>query len=84
MTELLYLKDHCLHEFDGRFARVEGDYVTLDKAAFYPTGGRQPNDIGIIRWDSGEAQAVDVSKKSGTALHRVKGSVPHKRSLFTA
>lgn len=81
MTELLYLRDHYLHEFDARVEIVEADLVTLDKTAFYPTGGGQPNDTGTLTWDGGQAQVIDVSKKTGSALHRVKGQFPVKDAV---
>jgi misacylated tRNA(Ala) deacylase len=76
MTELLYLRDHYLREFDANVANVESDLIELDKTAFYPTGGGQPNDSGIIRWNGGESKVVDVSKKTGAVLHKIEGSAP--------
>ena len=76
MTELLYLKDHYLREFDARVANLETDSFTFDKTAFYPTGGGQPNDTGVIRWDNGESKVVDVSKKTGNVLHKLDGQRP--------
>jgi len=76
VTELLYLKDHYLREFDAQVAKTEADVVVLDGTAFYPTGGGQPNDTGYIRWSGGEAKVVDVSKKTGTVLHKLKGAPP--------
>lgn len=81
MTELLYLRDHYLREFDARVEIVEGDLVSLDKTVFYPTGGGQPNDTGTLTWNGGQAQVIDVSKKTGSALHRVKGPFPVKDAI---
>jgi len=76
MTELLYLKDHYLREFDAQVVRSDADSLALDKTAFYPTGGGQPNDLGKITWHGGEADVLDVSKKTGTVLHKLKGPLP--------
>lgn len=76
MTELLYLRDHYMREFDAQVVKVDGDSIGLDKTAFYPTGGGQPNDLGKINWNGEAADVVDVSKKTGTALHRLKGAIP--------
>ncbi len=81
MTELLYLKDHYLREFDAKVTNVETDLITLDKTLFYPTGGGQPNDTGTVRWDSGESKVVDVSKKTGTVLHKVDGLAPPQGAI---
>jgi misacylated tRNA(Ala) deacylase len=76
VTELLYLKDHYLREFDASVADLETDSVTFDKTAFYPTGGGQQNDTGVIRWDNCECKVVDVSKKAGNVLHKLEGQKP--------
>jgi misacylated tRNA(Ala) deacylase len=76
MTELLYLRDHYLREFDASVTSVQNDLIGLDKTAFYPTGGGQPNDTGIIRWEGSESKVVDVSKKTGAVLHKIEGSTP--------
>jgi len=76
MTELLYLKDHYLHEFDATVTQVQTNLVTLDKTAFYPTGGGQPNDTGTLRWNHDETKVVDVSKKEGSVLHKLEGAPP--------
>lgn len=53
MTELLYLKDSYQTEFlatitDQWLDPKKGYVVTLDRTAFYPTGGGQPHDIGTL------------------------------------
>ena len=80
MTELLYLRDHYLREFEAQVVSVSGDSIALDRTAFYPTGGGQPNDIGKISWNEGEAQVVDVSKKTGIVLHKLKETMPQSGS----
>ena len=76
MTELLYLRDHYMREFEAQVEKVETDLITLNRTAFYPTGGGQPNDLGKFSWDGGEAQVTDVSKKAGIVMHKVKGAMP--------
>jgi misacylated tRNA(Ala) deacylase len=75
-TELLFLRDAYLAEFEATVAAVEDDRVALDRTAFYPTGGGQPHDTGDLRWDGGEARVVDVRKDGGSAWHRLEGGVP--------
>ena len=48
MTELLYQTDSYLREFDATVTVVEGNAVALDRTAFYPGGGGQPNDVGTL------------------------------------
>ncbi len=50
MTEELFLLDSYLKEFDGEIIDIknEGLHIYLDKTAFFPGGGGQPNDEGEI------------------------------------
>ena len=58
MTDLLFLRDAYLGEFDAIVTAVDGAEVSLDRTAFYPTGGGQPHDTGAL----GEARVVNVRK----------------------
>ncbi len=77
-TERLYYHDSRLLEFDARVIdlseRDDGAIaVMLDRTAFYPTGGGQPNDTGTL----GEARVVDCIDAEGEGvLHVVQGPVP--------
>lgn len=50
MTELLYQTDSYLKEFDATVTAVDVERhgVLLDRTAFYPGGGGQPNDVGEL------------------------------------
>jgi misacylated tRNA(Ala) deacylase len=48
MTELLYHTDSYLHDFTATVVAVEAGAVALDRTAFYPGGGGQPNDEGVL------------------------------------
>jgi misacylated tRNA(Ala) deacylase len=71
MTELLYMTDSYLKEFDSTVTFVEGNSVELDKTAFYPFGGGQPNDTGKLICNNQEFVVKDVRKKSGKFFHEV-------------
>jgi len=77
-TERLYYRDSHLLEFDARVIGVnERDdgaiALTLDRTAFYPTGGGQPNDTGTL----GEARVIDcIDAEEQGVLHLVQGPVP--------
>jgi misacylated tRNA(Ala) deacylase len=51
-TDLLYLRDAYLTEFDATVVAIrqndQGVALALDATAFYPTGGGQPNDTGTL------------------------------------
>jgi misacylated tRNA(Ala) deacylase len=50
MTELLYHTDSYIREFTARVTGVDAEQhgVYLDRTAFYPGGGGQPNDAGQL------------------------------------
>jgi misacylated tRNA(Ala) deacylase len=49
----------------------------LDRSIFYPTGGGQPGDTGMLRWDGGEARIVDAVKADGAdVLHILAPDAP--------
>jgi misacylated tRNA(Ala) deacylase len=69
VTELLYLRDAYLREFDATVTHVDAaaSRVALDRTAFYPTGGGQPYDTGLL----GNARVVDVRKEGDVVWHVV-------------
>jgi misacylated tRNA(Ala) deacylase len=75
-TELLYLRDAYLREFDATVSdvrEIDGVVaVALDRTAFYPTGGGQPHDNGSL-----DGVAVnDVRKDGDEVWHTVAGAAP--------
>ena len=83
MTELLYLTDSYLKEFEATVEAVEGDRVALDRTAFYPGGGGQPADGGRLLWDDGEAQVVKVKKQGDQVWHRLSVEPPPAGALVS-
>ena len=69
MTELLYLTDSYLREFEAHVTAVEGNTVVLERTAFYPGGGGQPHDLGTLVADDQEVQVTKVRKKGADVLH---------------
>jgi misacylated tRNA(Ala) deacylase len=75
-TDLLYLKDAYVRTARGEVTAVDGQAVALDRTVFYPTGGGQPHDTGMLRWPGGEARVVEVRKRGDEAWHTLDGDVP--------
>jgi misacylated tRNA(Ala) deacylase len=73
-SELLYLRDAYLRDFTATVIDVDaaGGRVTLDRTAFYPTGGGQPHDTGRL----GDATVVDVRKEGEVVWHHIDGPLP--------
>ena len=63
MTELLFRDDGYLRSCDARVTQVDDHGIRLDRTVFYPTGGGQPGDSGVLRLASGqEIEVVDTIK----------------------
>lgn len=69
MTEKLFYEDSFLQEFTAQVAGCEktkaGWEVVLDRTAFYPEGGGQPADHGVL----GGAAVSDVRERDGVIYH---------------
>ena len=84
MTELLAHTDAYLQEFDATIVAVnpEENAVALDKTAFYPGGGGQPNDVGWLTpltppAGGGKEGVVTKVKRQGEHIwHWLEGNLP--------
>lgn len=70
--EAAYQRDSQLHRMETQILSCEAAernrfLVTLEDTIFYPEGGGQPSDRGLI----GEAQVLDVRKQEGSIIHVV-------------
>jgi len=78
-TERLYYDDPYLLEFDATVVETRGvgnrTGAVLDKTAFYPTSGGQPNDLGNIN----DVPVVDCieDEAAGVVVHVVEGIIPN-------
>jgi len=68
----LFHQDAYLKSFDTTVLEVHEDRLVLAETAFYPTGGGQPNDTGILRWQEGDGQVVEVRRREGKIWHALK------------
>ncbi len=77
MVEELFRQDAYLKEADAIVTAQDERGVRLDRTNFYPTGGGQPGDTGVLRWDGGEAKIVDSLKADGgDVLHVLAPDAP--------
>ncbi|MCD6465608.1 alanine--tRNA ligase [Candidatus Bathyarchaeota archaeon] len=76
-TQLLYYEDAYLREFKAKVLKVSGNYIILDRTAFYPEGGGQPADRGFLEFNGTKAKVYDVKKTSGNIIvHFIEGPAP--------
>jgi misacylated tRNA(Ala) deacylase len=69
---MLYDNDQYAREFDAIVESVtDGRYIVLSDTAFYPQGGGQPNDTGVLVKGGMEYPVVFVGKFSGKVSHEV-------------
>ena len=80
MTEMLYYKDAYCQNFDATVTAVESQEgktrVALDRTAFYPGGGGQPNDEGELTFAGNTYPVVKVNKEGGQIWHTLAQEVP--------
>jgi misacylated tRNA(Ala) deacylase len=72
MTEELFREDAALLECHARVLAIDAQGVRLDRTVFYPQGGGQAGDAGILRLPDGRELKVSDTRKGalpGEILH---------------
>jgi len=83
-TRTLYYEDSYIKEFEAQVLKVVGDeYVVLDQTAFYPEGGGQPADQGLLKFNGIQTDVVDAQKIGNVIVHVVKGKSPREGDKVT-
>jgi misacylated tRNA(Ala) deacylase len=73
-TERLDLADPTLREWDCTVVGVDpGRGIVLDRSAFYPGGGGQPPDHGVLLWDGVQTRIVGTVKSDDLYLVPAEG-----------
>ena len=73
-TELLFRAEPYTRTCEAAVSAVDGEAVRLDRTVFYPEGGGQPGDTGILRTDDGTEIVVRNTRKGEDAddvLHMI-------------
>jgi len=74
-TRKLYYENPYVQKFEAKIVKIskKNDKITiiLDKTAFYPEGGGQPHDTGVIEGRNGIAHVYRVLEENGEILHFV-------------
>jgi misacylated tRNA(Ala) deacylase len=61
-THRLDLEDQTLREWDATVLHAGPEGVVLDRSAFYPGGGGQPPDHGVLLWGGVQTRVVGTRK----------------------
>ena len=77
MTELLCHHDSYVWEFDACVVEVNAGEgaVALDQTAFYPGGGGQPCDTGILAVGANSVPVTKVKSQGGQVWHWIDGAL---------
>ncbi|MFW9983075.1 MAG: alanyl-tRNA editing protein [Candidatus Thorarchaeota archaeon] len=73
MTKLLHMNDNYLREFQATVVSSGEKYVVLDQTAFYPEGGGQSSDRGILSDSTKTVNVKVVQKIEGEIRHILDG-----------
>ena len=76
MTDLLFHNDSYLKEFDAVVIDAAENSVELDRTAFYPGGGGQPYDVGILVAGGLDYPVTRVGNSGGKVMHQIDGPIP--------
>ena len=72
-THRLELDDQTLREWDAAVLAAGPDGIVLDRSAFYPGGGGQPPDQGVLLWGGVQTRIVGARKGDDLYLLPAEG-----------
>jgi misacylated tRNA(Ala) deacylase len=73
-THRLELTDQSVREWDATVVAADPEHgVVLDRSAFYPGGGGQPPDEGVLLWDGVRTRIVGTRKGDDLYLIPAEG-----------
>jgi misacylated tRNA(Ala) deacylase len=77
MTEQLFQTDSYVKEFEAQVvtANTEEGAVALDRSAFYPGGGGQPNDVGWLEVGDRTLPVTKVKRQGEEVWHWLDGEL---------
>jgi len=69
LTKQLFREDSYLKECTASVTSAAENFVHTDQTIFYPLGGGQPGDTGVLTWSGGTAAIVDTRYVDGDISH---------------
>jgi len=85
MTEQLFQTDSYLKEFEAKVVALNAEEgaVALDRTAFYPGGGGQPNDVGWLLVGDRSLPVIRVKRQGENVWHWLDGESPEIGATVT-
>ncbi len=80
--ELIFRDDAYQQSCEATVTAVDGAGIRLDRTVFYPTGGGQPGDSGILRFEDGGTLRIVEARKG--ADHEDVVHVPEEGAALPA
>lgn len=80
----LYVDDSYLTSCTAQVVKIDGEKVMLDQTVFYPTGGGQEHDTGLLIQDEKTFEVYEVKKEQGSIVHYVKNADQLKLGVIEA
>ncbi|MDX1405535.1 MAG: alanyl-tRNA editing protein [Woeseiaceae bacterium] len=71
MTAQLFRDDSYLKECTATVVESDPSGIVLDRTVFYPMGGGQPGDTGVISWDGGSVDVTDTRYGEGGSIRHL-------------
>ena len=76
-TTLLYHTDSYLRNFEARIVAADGAAVAFDRTGFYPGGGGQMADRGVVMWEGRKLPLAGTAKRGEVVWHELElGDAP--------
>jgi misacylated tRNA(Ala) deacylase len=76
MTEKIYHLDAYVKDFRTKVLARNGADVLLERTAFYPGGGGQPADQGVLQWEATRWPVIGFRTPGEEVWHQVAGEPP--------
>jgi misacylated tRNA(Ala) deacylase len=75
MTETIYQRDSYIQSFDAQVIRIDkhNNGVVLDRTAFFPGGGGQPADFGLLSFQKDTFVVKRAQRIAGKLVHLIDG-----------
>ena len=82
-TNLDFYQDMEKRKFISKVSYSSSNQICLENTLFYPEGGGQLSDIGLIEWDDNKSQMINAKKIGDVVVHSLEGPLPPVGTVIT-